>query len=151
MENIVEDGSGVDDSDVDGADEPAAPAAAAPTAAAPAAEAAPAAPASSGVELWSVDYDAAARLAFEAAGSSGDFAAFKATYCTLRRPRLWSQRRDSSKYERVQFISVNKDDDPGVFDFSNTRLCSCLGYGRTYITHASARNVGKGIIIMESK
>ena len=68
MDNLVEDGSGIDDSDDDGADEPAAPAAAA------------AAPASSGVELWSVDYDAAARLAYEAAGSSGDFGAFKATY-----------------------------------------------------------------------
>ena len=64
MDNLVEDGSGVDDSDDD---EPA-PAAAA------------AAPASSGVELWSVDYDAAARLAYEADGSKGDFGDFKSKY-----------------------------------------------------------------------
>ena len=66
MENMVDDGSGIDDSDDDTPYEP-------PTPAAPAA-------ASSGVELWSVDYDAAARLAYEAAGSSGDFASFKSKY-----------------------------------------------------------------------
>ena len=66
MDNIGDDsGEGIDDSDDD---EPAAPAAAAPAAA------------SSGVELWSVDYDAAARLAYEAAGSEGDFEAFKGKY-----------------------------------------------------------------------
>lgn len=36
--------------------------------------------ASSDVELWSVDYDAAAMLAYEAAGSEGDFGAFKTKY-----------------------------------------------------------------------
>eukprot|EP00579_Thalassiosira_antarctica_P003710 CAMPEP_0201906224 /NCGR_PEP_ID=MMETSP0902-20130614/56910_1 /ASSEMBLY_ACC=CAM_ASM_000551 /TAXON_ID=420261 /ORGANISM="Thalassiosira antarctica, Strain CCMP982" /LENGTH=463 /DNA_ID=CAMNT_0048440353 /DNA_START=247 /DNA_END=1638 /DNA_ORIENTATION=+ len=35
---------------------------------------------SSGAELWSVDYDAAARLAYEAAGSDGDFGAFQTKY-----------------------------------------------------------------------
>ena len=49
-----------------------------PAVAAPAAPAAAAA--SSGVELWSVDYDAAARLAYEAAGSKGDFASFLPKY-----------------------------------------------------------------------
>ena len=34
----------------------------------------------SGVKLWSVDYDAAARLAYEAAGSEGEFDAFKSKY-----------------------------------------------------------------------
>ena len=67
MDNMQDDGAGVDDSD-DDTPMPAAPAAA------------PAAAASSGVELWSVDYDAAARLAYEAAGSKGDFAEFKTTY-----------------------------------------------------------------------
>lgn len=50
-----------------------------PKAAAPAPAAAPAA-SSSGVELWSVDYDAAARLAYEADGSKGDFAAYRTKY-----------------------------------------------------------------------
>ena len=67
MDSLVDDGSGIDDSDDDTPYE--APAAAAPAAAA-----------SSGVELWSVDYDAAARLAYEAAGSKGDFASFKSKY-----------------------------------------------------------------------
>ena len=67
MESLDDDGAGVDDSDDDTPyEEPAA--------------AAPAAAASSSIELWSVDYDAAARLAYEAAGSSGDFESFKATY-----------------------------------------------------------------------
>ena len=66
MDSLVDDGSGIDDSDDDTPYE--APAAAAPAAA------------SSGVELWSVDYDAAARLAYEAAGSKGDFASFKSKY-----------------------------------------------------------------------
>ena len=70
MDNMgTDDGDGVDDSDA-GDDEPT-PAAA--PAAAPAAS-------SSGVELWSVDYDSAARLAYEAAGSEGDFEAFKGKY-----------------------------------------------------------------------
>lgn len=68
MDNLEDDGAGVDDSD-SGDDTPAAPAPA-PAAAA----------ASSGVELWSVDYDAAAKLAYAAAGSSGDFGAFKEKY-----------------------------------------------------------------------
>ena len=67
MDNLQDDGAGVDDSD-DDTPMPAAPAAA------------PASAASGGVELWSVDYDAAARLAYEAAGSKGDFAAFKTKY-----------------------------------------------------------------------
>ena len=72
MESLEDDGAGVDDSEDDTpAEEPVA--AAAPVAAAPAA-------AASSIELWSVDYDAAARLAYEAAGSSGDFDSFKATY-----------------------------------------------------------------------
>ena len=66
MDSLVDDGSGIDDSDDDTPYE--APADAAPAAA------------SSGVELWSVDYDAAARLAYEAAGSKGDFASFKSKY-----------------------------------------------------------------------
>lgn len=67
MSSLGDDESGIDDDDSDdsGDDSPA--------------PAAPAA-ASSGVELWSADYDAAARIAFEAAGSSGDFGAFKAKY-----------------------------------------------------------------------
>mmetsp|Transcript_9760 Transcript_9760/g.13935 ORF Transcript_9760/g.13935 Transcript_9760/m.13935 type:complete len:139 (-) Transcript_9760:261-677(-) len=73
MEGLEDDGAGIDDSDDDTpAEEPVA--AAAPVAAEPAAAAA------SSIELWSVDYDAAARLAYEAAGSSGDFDSFKATY-----------------------------------------------------------------------
>ena len=68
MDNLQEDGSGIDDSEDDS---PAAPAAS---------PAAAAAPSSSGVKLWSVDYDAAARLAYEAAGSAGDFGAFKTKY-----------------------------------------------------------------------
>ena len=62
MNSLGDDESGVDDSD-DESPAPAAPAAA-----------------SSGVELWSVDYDAAAMIAFEADGSGGDFGAFKAKY-----------------------------------------------------------------------
>jgi hypothetical protein len=65
MDNLQEDGSGIDDSEDDS---PAATPAAA------------AAPSFSGVKLWSVDYDAAARLAYEAAGSAGDFGAFKTKY-----------------------------------------------------------------------
>lgn len=68
MESLDDDSAGVDDSDDDTPYEE------------PAAAAAPAAAASSSIELWSVDYDAAARLAYEAAGSSGDFESFKATY-----------------------------------------------------------------------
>ncbi|EJK48484.1 hypothetical protein THAOC_32715 [Thalassiosira oceanica] len=66
MSSLDDDESGIDDSD-DGSDGES-PAPAAPAAA------------SSGVELWSVDYDAAAMIAFESAGSSGDFGAFKASY-----------------------------------------------------------------------
>ncbi len=66
MDNLQEDGSGIDDSEDYS---PAAP---------PAATAA--ASFSSGIKLWSVDYDAAARLAYEAAGSVGDFGAFKTKY-----------------------------------------------------------------------
>mmetsp|Transcript_29434 Transcript_29434/g.50124 ORF Transcript_29434/g.50124 Transcript_29434/m.50124 type:complete len:128 (-) Transcript_29434:258-641(-) len=65
MENLGDDTTGIDDSDAD--DEPE------PAAAAPAAS-------SSGVELWSVEYDAAAKLAYAAAGSPGDFAAFQTKY-----------------------------------------------------------------------
>ena len=50
------------------------------SAAAPAAPAAAPAKSSTGIELWSVDYDAAAMLAYKAAGSSGDFEAFKTKY-----------------------------------------------------------------------
>ena len=67
MENIVEDDAGIDDSDDDTPDEPLAPSA-------------PAVASSSGVEFWSVDYDAAAKLAYKAAGSEGDFGTFKAKY-----------------------------------------------------------------------
>ncbi|MGA0857903.1 MAG: hypothetical protein ACO3P3_07065 [Candidatus Nanopelagicales bacterium] len=49
--------------------------------AATAADPAPAATKSStGIELWSVGYDDAAMLAYKAAGSSGDFEAFKTKY-----------------------------------------------------------------------
>jgi hypothetical protein len=65
MDSMQDDGSGIDDSDADDDTPAAAPAAAA---------------SSSGVKLWSVDYDAAARLAYEAAGSKGDFASFKSKY-----------------------------------------------------------------------
>ncbi len=68
MDSLEDDGSGIDDSDDDTPYEE------------PVAAAAPAAAAASSVELWSVDYDAAARLAYEAAGSSGDFESFKAKY-----------------------------------------------------------------------
>eukprot|EP00986_Skeletonema_menzelii_P017008 scaffold16951_cov156-Skeletonema_menzelii.AAC.3 len=67
MESLDDDGAGIDDSDDDTPHEE------------PVAAAAPAA-ATSSIELWSVDYDAAARLAYEAAGSSGDFESFKAKY-----------------------------------------------------------------------
>jgi hypothetical protein len=66
MDNLQEDGSGIDDSEDDSAAAP------------PAATAAVSF--SSGIKLWSVDYDAAARLAYEAAGSVGDFGAFKTKY-----------------------------------------------------------------------
>jgi hypothetical protein len=66
MDNLQEDGSGIDDSEDES---PAAPSAAAT-----------ASSSSSGVKLWSVDYDAAARLAYEAAGSVGEFGAFKTKY-----------------------------------------------------------------------
>mmetsp|Transcript_8703 Transcript_8703/g.15764 ORF Transcript_8703/g.15764 Transcript_8703/m.15764 type:complete len:134 (-) Transcript_8703:230-631(-) len=69
MDNMEDDGSGVDDS---GADDDVAPSA--PPAAAAAA------PASSGVELWSVGYDDSVKLAFAATGSEGDFDAFKTKY-----------------------------------------------------------------------
>mmetsp|Transcript_15161 Transcript_15161/g.36401 ORF Transcript_15161/g.36401 Transcript_15161/m.36401 type:complete len:137 (+) Transcript_15161:57-467(+) len=70
LDSMEDDGGGVDDSDDD------TPAAAVSEPAAAVA----AAPASSGVELWSVDYDASVRLAYEAAGSNGDFDAFKSKY-----------------------------------------------------------------------
>mmetsp|Transcript_36995 Transcript_36995/g.64806 ORF Transcript_36995/g.64806 Transcript_36995/m.64806 type:complete len:133 (-) Transcript_36995:282-680(-) len=70
MDNMEDDNSGIDDSDVDAEDDT--PAAPAPVAAA--------APTSSGVELWSVDYSAAAKLAYAAAGSEGDFGAFQTKY-----------------------------------------------------------------------
>lgn len=66
---------GIDDSDDDTPYVPPTPPPA-PVAAAPA----PAAKSSTGIELWSVDYDAAAMLAYKAAGSKGDFAAFKTQY-----------------------------------------------------------------------
>ena len=66
LDNIQDDDSGIDDSDDDTPYEPPAPA--------------PAAASSSGVKLWSVDYDAAARIAYEAAGSKGDFGSFKTKY-----------------------------------------------------------------------
>lgn len=69
-------GAGIDDSDDDTPYVPPTPPPA-PKAAAPAA--APA-KSSTGIELWSVDYDAAAMLAYKAAGSNGDFAAFKTQY-----------------------------------------------------------------------
>ena len=47
---------------------------------APAAPAAAPAKSSTGIELWSVDYDSAAMLAYKAAGSKGDFSAFKTKY-----------------------------------------------------------------------
>ncbi|KAL7535149.1 hypothetical protein ACHAXR_006303 [Thalassiosira sp. AJA248-18] len=68
MDNMEDDGAGIDDSDDDGDDEPSP------------APAAPAAAASSGVELWSVGYDDSVKIAYEAAGSSGDFGAFKEKY-----------------------------------------------------------------------
>mmetsp|Transcript_17320 Transcript_17320/g.36381 ORF Transcript_17320/g.36381 Transcript_17320/m.36381 type:complete len:132 (-) Transcript_17320:287-682(-) len=67
MENLEDDGSGIDDSDADDDVAPSAPPAAA-------------APASSGVELWSVGYDDSVKLAFAAAGSPGDFDEFKTKY-----------------------------------------------------------------------
>jgi len=68
MSSMTDDGAGVDDSDDDTPD-------VATTVTKTAASSS-----SSGVTLWSVDYDAAARLAFEAAGSNGDFGAFKSKY-----------------------------------------------------------------------
>ena len=65
MDGLQDDGAGIDDSDDDAEEAPAAAASA---------------PATSTVELWSVDYDAAARLAYEAAGSDGDFESFKGKY-----------------------------------------------------------------------
>jgi len=70
------DSSYIDDSDDDTPYIPPTPPPA-PKAAAPAP--APAA-SSTGIKLWSVDYDAAAMLAYKAAGSSGDFASFKTKY-----------------------------------------------------------------------
>ncbi|KAL3764773.1 hypothetical protein ACHAWO_009588 [Cyclotella atomus] len=64
---------GIDDSDDDTPYVPPTPPPA-PAAAAPAAKS------STGIELWSVDYDAAAMLAYKAAGSKGDFGAFKTKY-----------------------------------------------------------------------
>ena len=68
MDGLEDDGAGIDDSDDDAEEAPAATAEPTP------------APATSTVELWSVDYDAAARLAYEAAGSDGDFESFKGKY-----------------------------------------------------------------------
>ncbi|EED92023.1 predicted protein [Thalassiosira pseudonana CCMP1335] len=75
MDNMTDDNQGIDDSDDDTPYEPPTPPAAAPVAAAPAAAAS-----STGIELWSVDYDAAAKLAYAAAGSQGDFGAFREKY-----------------------------------------------------------------------
>ena len=61
---------GIDDSDDD---TPYVP----PT---PAASAVVPAKSSTGIELWSVDYDSAAMLAYKAAGSKGDFSVFKTQY-----------------------------------------------------------------------
>ena len=66
---------GIDDSDDDTPYVPPTPPPA-PVAAAPA----PAAKSSTGIELWSVGYDDAAMLAYKAAGSKGDFEAFKTQY-----------------------------------------------------------------------
>jgi len=71
MSSMTDDGAGVDDSDVDDESPPPAPAAAA--AEAPAAS-------SGGVELWSVGYDDTVKMAYSAAGSTGDFGAFKSKY-----------------------------------------------------------------------
>jgi hypothetical protein len=68
-----DDGAGVDDSDVD--DESAAEPAAAATEVAPAA-----AVAASSSSLWSVGYDDTVKMAYAAAGSTGDFGAFKSRY-----------------------------------------------------------------------
>ncbi len=68
MSSMTDDGAGVDDSDID---DDAAPSAA-PVAAASSS--------SSGVELWSVGYDDTVKLAYEAAGSKGDFGAFRSKY-----------------------------------------------------------------------
>lgn len=68
MSSMTDDGAGVDDSDDD-----------TPDVAATVTKTA-ASSSSSGVTLWSVDYDAAARLAYKAAGSNGDFGAFKSKY-----------------------------------------------------------------------
>jgi hypothetical protein len=70
MSSMTDDGAGIDDSDI--GDDDVAP---------PAAEvAAVASPSSSGVNLWSVGYDDTVKLAYEAAGSKGDFAAFRSKY-----------------------------------------------------------------------
>ena len=73
MEGLEDDGAGIDDSDDDTP-------AMAPAAVGHKPVTTKSAAAASSIELWSVDYDAAARLAYEAAGSSGDFDSFKATY-----------------------------------------------------------------------
>jgi hypothetical protein len=68
MSTMTDDGSGVDDSDVEDESPPAPPVAAVPAAS------------SVGVELWSVGYDDTVNMAYAAAGSSGDFGAFKSKY-----------------------------------------------------------------------
>jgi hypothetical protein len=65
MSSMTDDGAGVDDSDIDDDATPSA---------------APVAASSSGVELWSVGYDDTVKLAYEAAGSKGDFGAFRSKY-----------------------------------------------------------------------
>ncbi len=65
MSSMTDDGAGVDDSDIDDDATPSA---------------APVVESSSGVELWSVGYDDTVKLAYEAAGSKGDFGAFRSKY-----------------------------------------------------------------------
>lgn len=66
MDNLADSSDGIDDSDDNVEDTPA-----------PAAAAAPASPGPAFKGAWSVDYDATVVQAYAAAGSKGDYGAFK--------------------------------------------------------------------------
>merc|ERR1711957_62984 len=98
MDHLIDDDSGTDDGDDDASFAPPEP---------PEAEPAAVAPSPSVVELWSVDYDATVRIAYEAAGNEGDFNTFKTKYLE-EASAMVAKKRSSVRlgFQRKEFCKV---------------------------------------------